>query len=172
MSNTSNNKSLWQSIKDYVKNVIHRDILVEETVNDVIGNNAKVVIFTLFGLLLASIIMYSILITGKYNPDSIFSQTRIPSEFESSGFDISKFNFTPGSYTKTLEAEVYNQIITSKTNASEKLKQIQDYNEQRITEFQDRFQQVEQIDAVFIAAITGALALGGTLITQLWARRQ
>jgi hypothetical protein len=46
---------------------------VEPTINDVIGSNAKIVLFTLFGLLLASIIMYSVLITGKYNPDSVFS---------------------------------------------------------------------------------------------------
>jgi hypothetical protein len=34
----------------------------------------------------------------------------------------------------------------------------------------DRFQQLEQINAVYIAAISGSLALGGTLIARLWGR--
>ena len=33
-------------------------------------------------------------------------------------------------------------------------------------------QQVQQINSVFIAAIAGAIALGGTLITQLWGRKE
>lgn len=156
-------KSLWQSIVAYFKNIIHKDILIEETVNDVIGNNAKVVIFTLFGLLLASIIMYSVLLTGKYNPDSMWSGTAIP-------FDIK--NSSSKEFIRTLENEAYMNILISKDNATVKLNKINEFNEDRITNFQERFQQIEQIDAVFIAAITGAVALGGTLITQLWARRQ
>ena len=35
----------------------------------------------------------------------------------------------------------------------------------------EEIQQLEQINSVFIAAIAGALALGGTLITQLWGRK-
>jgi hypothetical protein len=31
-------------------------------------------------------------------------------------------------------------------------------------------QQLEQLNAIFIATISGALALGGTLITQLWGK--
>jgi hypothetical protein len=31
-------------------------------------------------------------------------------------------------------------------------------------------QQLEQLNAIFFAAISGALALGGTLITQLWGK--
>lgn len=34
----------------------------------------------------------------------------------------------------------------------------------------ERFQQLEQINAVYIAAISGSLALGGTLIARLWGR--
>ena len=34
----------------------------------------------------------------------------------------------------------------------------------------ERLQQLEQINGVYIAAISGALALGGTLIAQLWGR--
>jgi hypothetical protein len=33
-----------------------------------------------------------------------------------------------------------------------------------------RLQQLEQINGVYIAAISGSLALGGTLIAQLWGR--
>lgn len=32
-------------------------------------------------------------------------------------------------------------------------------------------QQLEQINSIYIAAISGALALGGTLIAQLWGRK-
>jgi hypothetical protein len=34
----------------------------------------------------------------------------------------------------------------------------------------ERLQQLEQINAVYIAAISGSLALGGTLIARLWGR--
>lgn len=34
----------------------------------------------------------------------------------------------------------------------------------------ERFQQLEQVNAVYIAAISGSLALGGTLIARLWGR--
>ena len=34
----------------------------------------------------------------------------------------------------------------------------------------ERFQQIEQINGVYIAAISGSLALGGTLIARLWGR--
>ena len=42
---------------------------------------------------------------------------------------------------------------------------------ENFTDLQRRDQQLEQINSVFIAAIAGALALGGTLITQLWGRK-
>ena len=129
---------------------------MEPTINDVIGSNAKIVLFTLFGLILATIIMYSVLITGKYNPDSVFS-----------GVKTDQFGF------QSLQQRMYQNILSDKnTTDLQKLELITDFNDRRITEFQDRFQQVEQIDAVFIAAITGAVALGGTLITQLWGRRR
>jgi hypothetical protein len=32
------------------------------------------------------------------------------------------------------------------------------------------FEQLEQVNTVFIAAVSGSLALGGTLIAQLWGR--
>jgi CBS domain containing-hemolysin-like protein len=35
---------------------------------------------------------------------------------------------------------------------------------------QERFQQMDQLGGVYIAAISGSLALGGTLIAQLWGR--
>ena len=156
MSDTNNTKSLWQLIKDYIGKTIRRDIFVEETINDVIGSNAKIVIFTLFGLIFASIIMYSVLLTGKYNPESVLS-----------GIKTDEFGF------QSLEKKVYESILKNKnTTDLQKLQLINDFNEKRITEFQDRFQQIEQIDAVFIAAITGAVALGGSLITQLWGRRR
>ena len=34
----------------------------------------------------------------------------------------------------------------------------------------ERLEQLEQVNGVYIAAISGALALGGTLIAQLWGR--
>ena len=34
----------------------------------------------------------------------------------------------------------------------------------------ERLQQLEQVNGVYIAAISGSLALGGTLIAQLWGR--
>lgn len=150
------NKSIWESVKDYLRNIIHKEIIIEPTINDVIGTNSKIVLFTLFGLILACIIMYSVLITGKYNPDSVFS-----------GVKTDDFGF------QSLEQKMYRSILSDKnTTDLQKLELINDFNEKRITEFQDRFQQIEQIDTVFIAAITGAVALGGTLITQLWGRRR
>ena len=41
---------------------------------------------------------------------------------------------------------------------------------QRAERLPERFQQMEQVNAVYIAAISGSLALGGTLIAQLWGR--
>jgi hypothetical protein len=35
---------------------------------------------------------------------------------------------------------------------------------------EEKLQQMEQVNAVYIAAISGSLALGGTLIAQLWGR--
>lgn len=49
-------------------------------------------------------------------------------------------------------------------------------NKQNLTEIQmaqrtqERFQQMDQLSAVYIAAISGSLALGGTLIAQLWGK--
>lgn len=34
----------------------------------------------------------------------------------------------------------------------------------------ERLQQLEQVNGVYVAAISGSLALGGTLIAQLWGR--
>jgi hypothetical protein len=49
---------------------------------------------------------------------------------------------------------------------------VTDSNEVALNDTQkvDRFQQLEQINAVYIAAISGSLALGGTLIARLWGR--
>jgi hypothetical protein len=149
------NKSFKHAIWEYFSKSVRRDLLVDETVNDVVSNNAKVVILTLFGLILISIILYSFLLTGKFNPDS-----------PRSGIQPDIFGLN------SLEKTAYNDILISNVSAEEKIQRINNITEIRLNEFQDRFQQIEQIDAVFIAAITGAVALGGTLITQLWARRQ
>lgn len=147
--------SIWLFIHNYIKNRIKRGLL-EETVNDIISNNAKDVIYALFGLIFVSIIMYSFLITGKYNPENILN-----------GIKIDEFGL------QSLEKTAYQDIINDpKINSVQKIQQIQEFNEQRITNFQNRFQQIEQIDAVFISAITGAIALGGTLITQIWGRKR
>lgn len=34
----------------------------------------------------------------------------------------------------------------------------------------ERYQQLEQVNAVYVAAISGSLALGGTLIARLWGK--
>jgi hypothetical protein len=54
---------------------------------------------------------------------------------------------------------------TTKGNVTE-IKQ----NLTQIQMTQERFQQMDQLNAVYIAAISGSLALGGTLIAQLWGR--
>ena len=156
MSDTHNKTPFWKLVWEYITKGLRKDLLVEETVNDIIGTNAKVVIFTLFGLILASIIFYTVLITGKYNPESTFSGIKT----DMMGFD-------------SLEEAAYNEILNDNSkSATVKLQLINKLTQDRMTEFQDRFKAIEQIDTVFIAAITGAVALGGTLITQLWARRQ
>ena len=45
-------------------------------------------------------------------------------------------------------------------------------NATRLSETQkiERIQELEQVNAVYIAAISGSLALGGVLIAQLWGR--
>jgi hypothetical protein len=155
LSKTDDNKPFWQALWEYITKGFRRDILVDDTVNDIISNNAKVVILALFGLILASIILYSIILTGKYNPDS-------PESGIKTGF-----------LGSSLEKQAYESILNNpKMPAEKKIQMINNLTENRINEFEDRFQQIEQIDAVFIAAISGAVALGGTLITQLWARRQ
>lgn len=67
MSDTNNKTPFWKLIWEYITKGLRKDLLVEETVNDTICTNAKVFIFTLFGLIPASIIFYFVLITGKYN---------------------------------------------------------------------------------------------------------
>jgi hypothetical protein len=39
-----------------------------------------------------------------------------------------------------------------------------------VTQKLERFQQLEQVNGVYVAAISGSLALGGTLIARLWGR--
>ncbi len=40
------------------------------------------------------------------------------------------------------------------------------------TEKFELLQQLEQVNGVYVAAISGAIALGGTLIAQVWGRRR
>lgn len=149
MSNNDDKITLLKSISKFIKNIIKQEIIVTPTVNDTISNNAKSVIFALFSLIIFSIILYAFLITGKYNPDSDFIE--IP---------INEF--------RALEKDLYKDLLNDRNMSNvDKIQQIQEFNEQRITNFQDRFQQIEQIDAVFMSAITGIIALGGTLITQI-----
>lgn len=41
---------------------------------------------------------------------------------------------------------------------------------QQLEESEQQFESLQQVNSVYIAAISGALALGGTLIAQLWGR--
>lgn len=70
--------------------------------------------------------------------------------------------------------EHQNNLNTTLTQADsqtkENLRNIEETNELRAEE-QRIDRQLDQINAVFIAAIAGTLALGGTLVTQLWGRR-
>jgi hypothetical protein len=46
-----------------------------------------------------------------------------------------------------------------------------DYNDEKSDEVNiQKLQQLDQINSVYLAAISGSLALGGTLIAQLWGR--
>jgi hypothetical protein len=156
MDNGIDQQSLIDNIRIQLRDLVRGDGMQQRTSNDIISNNAKIVIFALFGLIFASIIMYSALITGKFNPDSSFG-----------GISISGNSF------ESLEQKMYNDIIGNQSLTDlQKIGKIQELNDLKINNFQERFQQIEQLDAVFIAAISGAIALGGTLISQIWGRRQ
>jgi hypothetical protein len=159
LEDQNNQKGTIGEMREQIMNILNTNIFqqrTEGTPNDVISNNAKVVLFSLFGLILASIIMYSVLITGKYNPDSSFG-----------GIPLDGNSFS------SLEQKIYNGILNDRSLTDiQKIEKLQEFNELRINGFQERFKQIEQMDSVFIAAISGAVALGGTLISQLWGRRQ
>jgi hypothetical protein len=125
------------------------------TTNDVVTNNAKLVLYGLFTLIGLAILFYAITAGVAYNsnPDNLF----IPSE------------------EQNLNKKIENRILNSNLTDEQKLVELQErsenFSEQLRDRYQERFQQLEQLNAVYIAAISGAIALGGTLISQLWGRR-
>lgn len=63
-------------------------------------------------------------------------------------------------------------LIKTQADSIESIKSLTQMQQKTIDDLKRIDQQVQQINSVFIAAIAGAIALGGTLITQLWGRKE
>ena len=76
------------------------------------------------------------------------------------GFAILTYSIT------VLNVGTHNTTETIKTDGTTKTVQVKLNDTIQL----ERLQQLEQVNGVYIAAISGSLALGGTLIAQLWGR--
>ena len=168
-----------------------RGALFEEDPRDIISSNAKSVLIGLFILIGLAIIFYAITISAPY-----FTITSDKSEYISNALSHSPINLSSlhdqvqkqvdqtlqlqNNITNSNESnnniiaqlrasqEIANSFTQAESHSTGNLSQIHE----SFTDLQRRDQQLEQINSVFIAAIAGALALGGTLITQLWGRKE
>lgn len=177
-------QSWWNVIWSHI-----RGALFEEDPRDIISSNAKSVLIGLFILIGLAIIFYAWTISVPY-----FNITPDKSRDISNALSHSPINLTLAHNKVQKQLDQFQQfqnIVKSKEpniNVSEQLNLIQDIANsitqaesqsagnlsqirENFTDLQRRDQQLEQINSVFIAAIAGGLALGGTLITQLWGRK-
>jgi hypothetical protein len=173
-----------------------RAALFEEDPRDIISSNAKSVLIGLFILIGLAIIFYAITISADY-----FTVTFDQSKNISKALSHSPINLSSVSQLAQKQLDLSQQLqnkIANSTKSNNMSSQLQVAKEidkliqkqassliqtqshsignssqinEEFTDLQRRDQQLEQINSVFIAAIAGALALGGTLITQLWGRK-
>jgi hypothetical protein len=182
---------LWNSIWSHIRGEVFK-----EDPTDVISNNAKSVLIGLFILIGLAIIFYAITISADY-----FTVTFDQSKNISKALSHSPINLSSVSQLAQKQLDLSQQLqnkIANSTKSNNMSSQLQVAKEidkliqkqassliqtqshsignssqinEEFTDLQRRDQQLEQINSVFIAAIAGALALGGTLITQLWGRK-
>ncbi len=145
--------SIWARIKGF--------LYPESTSSDIVSNNAKIVLYGLFMLIGGAVLMYAITVGVAYNPKA---------------YNLSPEDKVIAENEENIRNSITKRIINSKLTDEQKLQELQEHlensSEYLRDRFQERFQQMEQLDAVYIAAISGAIALGGTLISQVWGRRQ
>jgi hypothetical protein len=92
--------------------------------------------------------MYAFTAVAKYNPDTWKVQN-------TPGLPAQQVQITPGLPAQEVKKRILQQ---------EQLMQLDPVLRDL------RVQQLEQLNTVYVAAISGSLALGGTLIAQLWGR--
>jgi hypothetical protein len=178
--------SLWCHIRGEV---------FEDDPTDILSNNAKSVLIGLFILIGLAIIFYSLTVSADYftvtfdqskNISKALSQSPINlssvSQLAQKQLDLSqqlqnKIANSTKSNNVSSQLQVAKEIDKLIQKQASSLIQTQSHSignssqiNEEFTDLQRRDQQLEQINSVFIAAIAGALALGGTLITQLWGR--
>jgi hypothetical protein len=138
-------------IIDWIKAIFYS----REASNEIVSNNAKIVLYGLFLLIGLVILMYAITVVVAYNPkpDSVLI-----------GPNATMLN------DKIIKGIINDPNLTDEQKFAALQEHYKSVSDQSIDIFQGRFQQMEQLNAVYIAAISGAIALGGTLITQLWGR--
>jgi hypothetical protein len=179
--------SLWCHIRGEV---------FEDDPTDILSNNAKSVLIGLFILIGLAIIFYSLTVSADYftvtfdqskNISKALSQSPINlssvSQLAQKQLDLSqqlqnKIANSTKSNNVSSQLQVAKEIDKLIQKQASSLIQTQSHSignssqiNEEFTDLQRRDQQLEQINSVFIAAIAGALALGGTLITQLWGRK-
>jgi septal ring factor EnvC (AmiA/AmiB activator) len=186
-------QGLWNSIWSYI-----RGALFEEDPRDIISSNAKSVLIGLFILIGLAIIFYSLTVSaGYFTLTSDQSKHNISKALSHYPINLASVNnllqqqlnisqqlqnkiANPNKSNTTIESQLNDtlkiiKLIEKQTNSLTQTQSQSLGNASQIgkefTDLQRRDQQLEQINSVFIAAIAGALALGGTLITQLWGRK-
>ena len=185
-------QSWWNVIWSHI-----RGALFEEDPRDIISSNAKSVLIGLFILIGLAIIFYAWTVSSDYFTSTSNQTKYISTALSHSPINFSSVNNLLQTQLKLSQqfqknianSKGSNNNLTSQLEFAKKmdesiLNQTNSFNQidsnsrgnlsqidKEFTDLQRRDQQLEQINSVFIAAIAGGLALGGTLITQLWGRK-
>jgi len=189
------NENLWEKLR----NLVWGELLEEADPTDIISKNAKSVLIGLFILIGFVIIFYAITISDDHftktylqiskNVSKVLSPSPIMNLDEV--YDLTQqqlvlsqqlqktINSRGSNDNMSLQLEIAKKIYNLTQNQANSLTQTQSHSIENLSQMQKTInnlqridQQIEQINSVFIAAIAGALALGGTLITQLWGRKE
>ena len=188
-------ENLWEKLR----NLVWGELLEEADPTDIISKNAKSVLIGLFILIGFVIIFYAITISDDHftktylqiskNVSKVLSPSPIMNLDEV--YDLTQqqlvlsqqlqktINSRGSNDNMSLQLEIAKKIYNLTQNQANSLTQTQSHSIENLSQMQKTInnlqridQQIEQINSVFIAAIAGALALGGTLITQLWGRKE
>ena len=188
-------ENLWEKLR----NLVWGELLEEADPTDIISKNAKSVLIGLFILIGFVIIFYAITISDDHftktylqiskNVSKVLSPSPIMNLDEV--YDLTQqqlvlsqqlqktINSRGSNDNMSLQLQIAKKIYNLTQNQANSLTQTQSHSIENLSQMQKTInnlqridQQIEQINSVFIAAIAGALALGGTLITQLWGRKE